>query len=466
MVPVGHHLSEKTIQDLEWRISFNAGERKLSKCLLPLQRGCYSLVKLILKTSLSARSVLTSYHVKNMMFWFCEQQCGNEEDWSVENQGERILEFLEYIANALAHHSIPHYFVPPNNMISHRTNQEIADTRREVIQVKEKIVTSILLVCIKLHIFDKSPLQVRGGNEDIQTLLTIYVSFVNILYKLGIDHLTTKETKFWNLHDLSELKIDDMDICSELSIRCFTNVVALNKSFKEYVTNASPAFLAQSVPELLKPLAQGYTKAGELNKALASYQIMLDTDQNRVESYFPEVFSNMACLYANMHATVPNKDQKQHIMSKAKEYFHKALTLIHDSPSLHLAFGNFLLDNKISMISATDQFEKATKVEVPRADDDALIELKLPGSKGAVRDKVFVSGNVAALYMLCSCHIRMDDVYQARTNANSLEKLLRVCLLKQKYPHLQICAFAYRACGLHAKAELKMKEAQKYSSFK
>jgi hypothetical protein len=56
--------------NLEWRVSFNAAERKLSKSLLPVQKSCYSLVKLMLKAGLSSSSILTSYHVKNMMFWF------------------------------------------------------------------------------------------------------------------------------------------------------------------------------------------------------------------------------------------------------------------------------------------------------------------------------------------------------------------------------------------------------------
>ena len=73
----------------------------------------------------------------------------------MDTQGDRIVQFIDYIANALAHYSIPHYFIPPNNMVSHRSKREIDETRKEVIQVKEKIVASVFLACLKLQVFEQ-----------------------------------------------------------------------------------------------------------------------------------------------------------------------------------------------------------------------------------------------------------------------------------------------------------------------
>ena len=472
MVPVGHHLSKKEIQEVEWRVSFNAAERKLSKCLLPLQRACYSLTKLIMKTSLSPDCILTSYHVKNMMFWFCEQRYGKEEDWSVDKQGERILDFIEYIANALANYSIPNYFVPPNNMISHRTKVEIDQTRREVEQVKDSIVSTLFQACIKLHIFENNPSQAGKETSDIQTLLTIYISFVQILYKVGLMNLRGSGSRLFDMSDLSQMKITlsqlqvaDIDMDLFVPLQCFANIVMLNRCFRAQIRAGSHAYLAQSVLELLKPIAQSYAQTGKLEEACALYRMMLQADGSSVEKNFPEVHTNLACLYAAMIGTQPKDavNRKKFLKAKANTHFRQALKLISDSQSLHLGYGNFLLDTKESVSLAIEQFEKAVEIKVPRNDDEALIQLQLPESNTAISEKVHVSGKVAAYYMLGRCYVALDETYKARKKAHMLEEECRGdCVLRQKYPHLHICALSYRKCGLTAKADLLKFESKIY----
>ena len=462
-MPVGHHESPKASQDLEWRVSFNAGERKLSKHLLPQQRNCYSLVKLILKSTLSSRSILTSYHVKNMMFWFCEQQYGNEEDWTMDTQGDRIVQFIDYIANALAHYSIPHYFIPPNNMVSHRSKREIDETRKEVIQVKEKIVASVFLACLKLQVFEQNPFLKLFTDEkgDMEQLLTLYVSIVQILFKVGVLNLSRGGEE--DSIQREPFKLSEEHVCSALSIRSFSNIIALNKCLKPHIKIASPKYLAQSIPELLQTHALAFTQSGDMDNAIAAYQIMLETDKVRVLSDYPEVFTNMACIYTNKIVALSDKEHIERLIASAERNFHKALELIPDSPSLHLAFGNFLRERKRSMTAAIEQFEKATQIDVPRANDDALIQLVLPGSQQAVGEPVYVSGTVAAYYSLCRCYMQTGDIYAARKTANRLEsETLRSCSLKQRYPHFMICALSYKTCGLHGKADVVKSTTLKY----
>ncbi|XP_033736071.1 uncharacterized protein LOC117324371 [Pecten maximus] len=57
----------------EWRLSFVQAERMLSDSLSNLQKTCYSVVKVMLKSSLSERSILTSYHMKNIFYYLCEE---------------------------------------------------------------------------------------------------------------------------------------------------------------------------------------------------------------------------------------------------------------------------------------------------------------------------------------------------------------------------------------------------------
>ena len=475
MVPVGHHLSESEIQALEWRVSFNAAERKLSKCLLPLQRACYSLVKLIMKTSLSPECVLTSYHVKNMMFWFCEQQHGKDEDWPVEKQGERILEFIDYIVNALAHYSIPNYFVPPNNMIAHRKKEEIDKTRREIEKIKDEIVSALFKACIKLHIFEYNPSQTGKETSDMQTLLTVYVTFVQVLYKVGLMNLCGSGSRVFDIHDMSQsritlaqLQVPDIAMDLFVPLQCFANIVLLNRCFRAQIRAGSPAYLAQSLLELLKPIAQSYAQTGKLKEACALYRIVLQAEQSKVEKDSPDVHSNLACLYAAMIETESRDavNRRKYLKAKANSHFQLALKLISDSPSLHLGYGNFLMDTKESVTQAIEQFEKAIEVKSPRNDDDALIQIQLPGTNKANSEMVHVSGKVAAYYMLGRTYVALDDLYKARKAANQLEEeVRRDGVLKQKYPHFQIGALSYRICGLNAKADLLKSESKKYKKF-
>jgi hypothetical protein len=71
VAPVGHHDSKNS--DIQWRISF-PGEQSLLLDLSDVQILCYVLIKIILRESLntSQREVVSSFHIKHVMFWCVE----------------------------------------------------------------------------------------------------------------------------------------------------------------------------------------------------------------------------------------------------------------------------------------------------------------------------------------------------------------------------------------------------------
>ena len=73
VAPVGHHDSQNN--DIQCRISF-PGETSLLLYLTDVQILCYGLIKLILKEALntSQREVVSSFHIKHVMFW-CVERC-------------------------------------------------------------------------------------------------------------------------------------------------------------------------------------------------------------------------------------------------------------------------------------------------------------------------------------------------------------------------------------------------------
>ena len=70
IVPVPYDKSPE--EETEWRFSFSWAESKLALSLTDTQRQCYLLLKCLLQDSLALPKVLKSYHLKNILFWACE----------------------------------------------------------------------------------------------------------------------------------------------------------------------------------------------------------------------------------------------------------------------------------------------------------------------------------------------------------------------------------------------------------
>ncbi|CAC5413024.1 unnamed protein product [Mytilus coruscus] len=439
VVPVGHHLSEEA--NLEWRVSFNSAERKLSASLLPCQKSCYSILKLLLKAGLSTTSILTSYHVKNMMFWFCEQMYG-PADWSENTIGERMIELLDYIIKALDHHSIPNYFVPPNNLISHRENGAIDATKKEISIIKENIFQTISLVCSKLKLFEE--MSGISNKTELHQMLTIYTAFVQTLYKVGILNLSTA-----------------------IDIECFQKIVALNKCMKPYIKTASATFSAVSIPELLKPLATLHMQTGDADKALRLNQIMIEDDFKLVKDYYPEVFSNIACLFGYKYQTCTEAESKKLYFDEAMANFEIANSLITNSPSLHFSFGNFLFTSKSSLKEVISHLEKATTISQPRPDDEVLMQIDICESGTQSKSQnMYVDGRIAALYLLTCIYIDTCDIYKARKCTQRIQKYVDTAILTQKWSAHQILAVSFRKNGLCEKADITFSDAKKFMPFK
>ena len=81
VAPVGHHDSKNN--DIQWRISF-PGERRLLLDFIDVQILCYAFIEIILRENLntSQREVVSSFHIKHVMFWCvelcsCQWECSN-----------------------------------------------------------------------------------------------------------------------------------------------------------------------------------------------------------------------------------------------------------------------------------------------------------------------------------------------------------------------------------------------------
>lgn len=123
IVPVGSHNGH--LKEFEWRFSFSVIELKLVQSMTENQKLAFSILKAIIKNEMKQRKVdvFASYHLKTTLFWFLEKS-----DWKImENQGldASIIELLDFFIAFYADGVLPNYFIRQNNMIDHRSSEEI-----------------------------------------------------------------------------------------------------------------------------------------------------------------------------------------------------------------------------------------------------------------------------------------------------------------------------------------------------
>ena len=123
LVPVGSHTS--SLREFEWRYSFSVAEMTLAGFLTENHKLAYSVLKSLIKSEMKLRDidVFASFHLKTCLFWFLEQK--GVESWGKQSLGTNILELLDFIISFYANGSVPSYFISKNNMIDHRSSEEI-----------------------------------------------------------------------------------------------------------------------------------------------------------------------------------------------------------------------------------------------------------------------------------------------------------------------------------------------------
>ncbi|XP_060574446.1 uncharacterized protein LOC132732101 [Ruditapes philippinarum] len=114
VAPIGNKRSPEF--DLEWRLSFVELERELIWSLNDTQFKCYIFLKL-LKNLLSEHRILeniTSYHLKNVLFWTCETL--PESEWLHRNLIYCVKKCLKMLEVCIRDNKLEHYFIPENNL--------------------------------------------------------------------------------------------------------------------------------------------------------------------------------------------------------------------------------------------------------------------------------------------------------------------------------------------------------------
>ena len=129
---------EETLMDeREWRISFSLAENKLGQSLSPVQRRIMVLLKVIKKAYLSDHDVISTYILKNIFFWECENR--ENDFWREDNTAECLLSLLDRLVECLKTRHLPHYIMPESNLLMTGDPVKLDEAAKSVLEVRENI---------------------------------------------------------------------------------------------------------------------------------------------------------------------------------------------------------------------------------------------------------------------------------------------------------------------------------------
>lgn len=172
LCPVG--CKEDELHDQQWRLCFNLGEIKLVECMNDVQTKVYITLKMMLKQILNPENKeLTSYTMKNIVFWLCEMHPQNA--FSPETLMLWVRKALRMLRKSIEINRLPYYMIPARNLLKPLT----ADRKQMLITNISKIIADPLVVfrCKKIDVgmklFDRGVLDAWSCKRDSYELLLL-----------------------------------------------------------------------------------------------------------------------------------------------------------------------------------------------------------------------------------------------------------------------------------------------------
>ncbi|XP_033110213.1 uncharacterized protein LOC117111412 [Anneissia japonica] len=190
LVPVGHPMHHQ--ENLLWRVSFNMAEQELIRGFNDTQVFCCYLLKMMLRTHFHEENVLCSYWCKTIMLWLVqntERRC-----WNKKNFIPNLHKALYLLYRFMERHDLPMFFLPENNLISHKDKQaclRVAKRLGDMLHVST-FIRAVLDCLTKTHssvavlTTDGSPTTVHSNEpafyEDESQNRTNVKSFLDVMH--------------------------------------------------------------------------------------------------------------------------------------------------------------------------------------------------------------------------------------------------------------------------------------------
>ncbi|XP_078365083.1 uncharacterized protein LOC144649472 [Oculina patagonica] len=127
---------QRVMDETEWRTSFSLAENKLGESVSAVQRHVLVLLKMIKKFYFP--DVISTYYVKNLLFWECERK--EEDFWKEGNSANCLLFMLDRLVECLKAHHLPHYIMPESNLLQYEDPISLKEAAVIVSEVRSNIL--------------------------------------------------------------------------------------------------------------------------------------------------------------------------------------------------------------------------------------------------------------------------------------------------------------------------------------
>lgn len=186
-VPVGN--SASTTKHLEWQLNFSVAERTLVHSMDHSLFKFYQILKILIHERLNnmdeCGECVSSYMMKTLMFWMCEDNLPNFI--CAQNLRECLEQCLTQLEEWIRMDCIPHYFIPKRNLIEQNLRPLQKATILERILILKSEVLSELLSCssfkqVKLDVTAEPPIPLHDldiSSDDLKTK-SEFVFFENV----------------------------------------------------------------------------------------------------------------------------------------------------------------------------------------------------------------------------------------------------------------------------------------------
>ena len=143
-VPVGQRSSSK--RNMEWQLSFSVAESTLMQSIDHASFKLYQVLKILiyerLNTTDGCQNIVSSYMVRTLVFWMCEDKLTNFI--CSENLIHNIQKCLSQLEDWIRHGFVPHYFLPERNLLKEKLRPlQRAKVLERLIMLKSEVLNEL-----------------------------------------------------------------------------------------------------------------------------------------------------------------------------------------------------------------------------------------------------------------------------------------------------------------------------------
>ena len=324
----GFHLvpkvSKKTGSDpsTSFSLGFGIAEKLLAQGLTQFQRECFRVFKMYFYEKLKWDSeVLSTYHLKTVLFWVLEKS--DPSIWHEKNRAYCCILLLDYLKISVLKETLPHYFIPENNLFEYSNKSELKKVLETLEEVLADPVSATGKTMEQIRRFYANPDDRQSDDEDAHHIDKFF-SKSSALFETTMEELKTSRLQDLGSNDdvqIGLLQVLTDEAKTKILKFCFDLVLARNfqakthRLFSRYAP--LPSAIAMFIHKLL-PVSSEFLGEVTLPQANRDVQKKYKAIENIIEiaKYLKyEDLLTFAMLKNGFYAK--NNDSKFDVMANA-----------------------------------------------------------------------------------------------------------------------------------------------------